>query len=984
VKEEFELMKRSLLAIFLMGVLLLFAVTVAQAVVPDAKTLRSWVEAMKGAQRGPFERIRWFCNDGTIQPPKAYACSGRGGGVQHGEWSDRTKILRARGYYIANVLADIKPKDFLSREHQDDILKQILLEQFLINADDGWIFRGARYYWGALQAEDEEKSARDLLLSLVKEMDWRNSRFPVLREAVRLLPHGRKGAPVTEMRQLSRSIAEKDEGFKRLRVKIHARPDAGDAERVRAYAADQGISGLSADYQRLAVTIEEVYQPQGMGNEILSLAGQVKDPKLGQALKERATQLSEQKDPSIRLAAASQLLAVVRDDLWRAGSPEQMLDLLDASLGLEGEVYRYGNNLLERLTETTRRERLLWLKNMAAAIYGVGLISEREWHALRESFTTTLTETPLPLITYKNELDYVSRVSGWADRLLRFHFSETVVHLSEIEPLTLHYIHDRLHISPLLLYAEVLDSLIEDANGLIGIRHELFGQKVAGGLRGLNAGLTRGVLRFPREGEKKINFDRRGIYVLEANTRDLPPVAGIVTTGQGNSLSHVQLLARNLSIPNVGVDKRLLPRFAKKEGRRVVMAVSPLGVVRLVEDSGKWDSVFEREEKPSGSIIRPNLEKLDLNNRNFISLQHLRASDSGRIVGPKAANLGELKDHFPVAVPDGLVVPFGIFKAILDQPMEPGGPTVFRWMQEQYAAIQDIKGEPQRREEEIRRFLKRIRDWIINSDPGPQFRDVLRGTMGQLFGIEGTYGVFVRSDTNVEDLPGFTGAGLNLTVPHVVGFENVLKAIRRVWASPFTERAYQWRQGHMNHPEHVYVSVLLMRSVPAEKSGVMVTADLESGHQDWLSVAVNEGVGGAVDGQAAEELRVGMKSGKVRLLSQATEQLKRVLLPQGGVAKIQASGTAAVLNREEIHTLVNLVKSLPTRFPMPRDEQGLPAPADIEFGFHDGSLALFQIRPFVESSRARRSLFLKSLDRELHNIQVHTVDLDKVPPVVFQ
>ena len=47
-------------------------------------------------------------------------------------------------------------------------------------------------------------------------------------------------------------------------------------------------------------------------------------------------------------------------------------------------------------------------------------------------------------------------------------------------------------------------------------------------------------------------------------------------------------------------------------------------------------------------------------------------------------------------------------------------------------------------------------------------------------------GVFVRSDTNVEDLPGFTGAGLNLTVFNVVGFDNIVKAISEVWASPYT------------------------------------------------------------------------------------------------------------------------------------------------------------------------------------------------------
>jgi hypothetical protein len=102
--------------------------------------------------------------------------------------------------------------------------------------------------------------------------------------------------------------------------------------------------------------------------------------------------------------------------------------------------------------------------------------------------------------------------------------------------------------------------------------------------------------------------------------------------------------------------------------------------------------------------------------------------------------------------------------------------------------------------------------------------------------------VFVRSDTNVEDLPGFTGAGLNLTVPNVVGFDAIVQAIQQVWASLFTERAYAWRQAHMDQPEHVYPAVLLLKTFDSEKSGVLVTTDVENGDRHWLSIAVSEGV----------------------------------------------------------------------------------------------------------------------------------------------
>jgi hypothetical protein len=54
-------------------------------------------------------------------------------------------------------------------------------------------------------------------------------------------------------------------------------------------------------------------------------------------------------------------------------------------------------------------------------------------------------------------------------------------------------------------------------------------------------------------------------------------------------------------------------------------------------------------------------------------------------------------------------------------------------------------------------------------------------------------------------------------------------------------------------------------------------------------------------------------------------------------------------------------------------------PADIEFGFYQNNLVLFQIRPFLESSRARQSLFLNRLDQKLIDKQSLSVDLDQVP-----
>ena len=117
--------------------------------------------------------------------------------------------------------------------------------------------------------------------------------------------------------------------------------------------------------------------------------------------------------------------------------------------------------------------------------------------------------------------------------------------------------------------------------------------------------------------------------------------------------------------------------------------------------------------------------------------------------------------------------------------------------------------------------LVRLRKLIQGMTLLPDFEKELKAAMARAFGADGTYGVFVRSDTNAEDLPQFTGAGLNLTVPNQVGYRNVTQALKDVWASPFEERAWDWRSRILQSSEKVYPSVLLLRSVPSAKSGVM-------------------------------------------------------------------------------------------------------------------------------------------------------------------
>jgi len=943
----------------------------------DTQMYSNWLQEMKASEKGPFKRIRWFCKDGSILPPKPYACAKHGGGRQHGEWNEYTRLLREAGYNVANVLAGIDAAELVRTDKNHETLKQILLERFLIEIDDGWIFRGARHYRGALQVEDENKSGRQLLLNLLGGPKKVKQEFMVVREATRFLPHGQTTPTVTQVRQLSTTLSERDPKFMFLRNKIHSQPDSTDAQRIRKYTTSYKLDRPD-EYEQLAKAIDSLYHKVNVSDQLIALSKNVRNADLASKLQAYAAQLTKhENDAEHSFNIYSELLMLLRDNLATIDNVQQKVAALDVSLKLEVTAFTSGSKLLRQLPSRSRRARLKWLANASKSLYGAGLISRRQWQAIQDSLSR-LNVPNLDLPVYREELRFLARAPSWTNRWMQFHFSNSIEHLGRIEPLTHQFVHEKLREGPLLAYTRIVDSLLQDANQQAGLRHQLFGKKIGTGLRALNPGLARGILRLPTNQSDVANFKRDGIYLLPATTAELPPVAGILTLGEGNALSHIQILASNLGIPNVVVDHALLSQLKAWENKRVVLAVSPAGSVQLDQDGPHWDDIFNRETTIPEARIKPNLEKLNLGLRDFVSLDRLRSTDAGRIVGPKAANLGELKYHFPSSVVDGLVIPFGVFRQLLEQNMENQDQTVYAWMKQQYRMIEALKHDPQAQQRAQKVFRSKLRNWITTADPGADFRQRLKDNMQQVFGADGSYAVFVRSDTNLEDLPGFTGAGLNLTVPNVVGFENVLDAIARVWASPFSERSFAWRQQRMDQPEHVYVSILLMRTVPVEKSGVMVTMDVATGRRSWYSVAANEGVGGAVHGQAAEEIRINAYTGAVRLLSEATSYYRRVATTQGGLQKLAATTNDAVLTSNEIKQLRLLGKELPLRIQLLNAQNQL-APLDVEFGFYNNQLMLFQVRPYLLSQRAKRSRYLNLLDLDLTSTSQQTIDLDAIP-----
>jgi len=933
----------------------------------DTAPYRSWIEQMKTAPRGPFDGIRWFCKDGRVLPPQDYSCAKKGTGWQHGQWSAQTRELREKGWRVATLLAGIDAPRTVAAPDFADFYAQLLVERFLVESDDGWVLRRARFYRGAIQEEDEREGARALLLAMAARDDWVGWRYGAYRTGVRLLPHGADDASAAKVRNLAAALADRNPAFQPLRIKIHGSPDASDARAVRAWAELPAHAAQRDEALALAAEIDRVHAGKPMAERLATAAQALaKVPgRLPSALAEAQRLYAAGVPAEQRLQMAAELLMYARNAMPNA-SPAQRLAVVELSLALEQDYFNLAGELAAAPGNPSRRTLIQRLRAGNVAAYGTGLIGRRQYLELDGQLSRLDNAPEATLATYLPALRSAALLPGWGAQTLKMHFGEAMAKLSQIEPRAGLFVQDQLRGSPLLAYSRTLDVLLRDANRAAGVQHRLLGQDIGAGFHALNPGLARGVLHAKPDMARLDAFRPDGIYVVPESVADLPPLAGILTAGAGNPLSHVQLLARNLGIPNVAVDEALLPALQRADGQRIVLAVSAGGLVEIDADGPRWDAVFGAGTPAAQNLVfEADLSKLDLNQRDFVGLDRLRASDSGRIVGPKAAKLGELKSHFPQQVAPGVGIPFGLYRAtVLDRPYKGGPQTVYEWMVASFRKLEAMPAGSAEAKAYGEALRAEIYATIRNTDPGPEFRRRLREAMAREFGADFNGGVFIRSDTNVEDLPGFTGAGLNLTLFNVAGFDNIVKGINEVWASPYTPRAWGWRQSHMKGPEHVYPAVLLLKTVPSDISGVMVTQDVDSGDAGRLSVAVNEGVGGAVDGQAAESVRIDRVRGDVQLLAVASAPTKLVPLPAGGIARQPASGRERLLGPDEVQQLIAFADEIPRKFPQ-HGADGKPVAADVEFAFVGGKLWLLQIRPFNESREARSAQALIEMDRQL-------------------
>ncbi|QDY75325.1 PEP/pyruvate-binding domain-containing protein [Streptomyces qinzhouensis] len=276
------------------------------------------------------------------------------------------------------------------------------------------------------------------------------------------------------------------------------------------------------------------------------------------------------------------------------------------------------------------------------------------------------------------------------------------------------------------------------------------------------------------------------------------------------------------------------------------------------------------------------------------------------LVGGKAANLGEM-------LRAGLPVPPG-----------------FAVTTDAYRTVSATRELPALAPEAARRAL-------LDAPVPPEVYDAI---VTAYRGLGDDVPVAVRSSATAEDLPSASFAGQQDTLLNVVGADAVVDAVRRCWASLWTDRAVAYRDTNGIAQDSVYLAVVVQTMVRSAVSGVLFTANPVTGNRRQTVLDAAPGLGEAVvsgavnpdhfvvEGDAIVERRPGDKRVAVRSL------------PGGGTEQITVrAAEEPCLTDDQIHRLTALGAAVRNHF---------GSPQDIEWAIDtEGTLHLTQSRPIT-------------------------------------
>ena len=930
--------------------------------------IRSLVVKYQNDIRGPYKDIRWFCTDGSIRQPKDPCPENIGVGVQHARYKDEVVALGISNHiYLGQILAYTSIDEFWDAGHHHSRLKQYQLDKYLRLVDDGWINKKGQFYRGSVQVEDEEAWGIDFYKSILAKDTIVAHNFYLIRQSLKDIPHNGDDNVAQLMRSESKVISDLYLPFMDLRTKIHSQPEKADIQKVIAFKTKNQkllTADLNKKIEGLIMTMQTFFKPVDV-QALLNESKLIKGTTLGEKVQLFVNGKEVNNEPAYVVNEAAELLMELREGLLEEERTDARMQLLDISLKLEELLFQNA----PKWEPTTVSGQLEKICALATASVGAGYLELWEWEQISGTLSKFDQEV-LSLAELTQVLETARAAVEWSAAMVKANYQEVVNTYTTFEPKSYAFIDDRIRGSVALHLGQSVGELgdfIAQESALTNKVMDITNQST---FRGLNPGYAFGELVVVDGSSEDIEVSSDKIYIFQRSPSDLKPVAGIATVAEGNMVSHVQLLARNLGIPNAALSDANLQSLKKYDGDRVFYAVSNKGNVILKPESQMTDherGLFMKKERNTDKIEVP-IEKIQLTNTDILNMQNVDANDSGVVCGPKAANLGQLKKMFPEQVVEGLVIPFGIFRDHMDQQMPGENRSYWGYLNAMFKEAERMRNsnipEPEVENYQLRQ-LETLRAAIKRMPLKQDFTNQLETKFRSVFASDfGNIPVFLRSDTNMEDLKEFTGAGLNLTLFNVLAKEKILEGIKDVWASPYTERSFKWRQTYLLNPENVFPSILVIPSVDVDYSGVLITKGINSGNEDDLTIAFSRGAGGAVDGQSAETYTIYDSNG-YRLLAPAREPLYNWLPSTGGTGKKVATFQNRVVNENNITAIKKLAKTI--RETLPKETNSAYAGAyDVELGFKEDKLWLFQIRPFVENKKALSSEYLQSITPKIN------------------
>ncbi|MHC4060057.1 MAG: PEP/pyruvate-binding domain-containing protein [Planctomycetota bacterium] len=241
--------------------------------------------------------------------------------------------------------------------------------------------------------------------------------------------------------------------------------------------------------------------------------------------------------------------------------------------------------------------------------------------------------------------------------------------------------------------------------------------------------------------------------------------------------------------------------------------------------------------------------------------------------------------------------------------------------------------------EEKPAILCGIRHAIIE----PAISDALRQDIGTCYEALRAGRVAVRSSATAEDLPGHSFAGLYETYLGVADLESCTEAIKKCWASLWTERAYEYRQRNSFDHLAVNMAVIVQSLITADASGVIFTADPASGRRERIVVEACFGLGNTLVSGKVTPDRFVINKNSLNVVSETiSEKRTESVLDESGSVKEQTvpadRASTRSISTSTVRKLAKSAKSVEAEFGCPQD---------IEWALRGRKIYLLQSRPIT-------------------------------------